>query len=159
MIANDPNALCFGDEFPANGMPCLVHVESSGFTITLLSGERRSESVPFSELTVSAGGLDHDQLVATWKGQAGQRTLYLKKPDVIYAFRQAALDHLTIPLERAAEQVRQVRQRHRIVWSVVGGALLAVALGLWFGSDVLVELAVDRIPIEWEKKAGRVCLS
>lgn len=154
MIANDPNALCFGDEFPANGMPCLVHVESSGFTITLLSGERRSESVPFSELTVSAGGLDHDQLVATWKGQAGQRTLYLKKPDVIYAFRQAAPDHLTIPLERAAEQVRQVRQRHRIVWSVVGGALLAVALGLWFGSDVLVELAVDRIPIEWEKRLG-----
>ena len=73
-----------------------------------------------------------------------------QKPDVIYAFRQAAPDHLTIP-ERAAEQVRQVRQRHRIVWSVVGGALLAVALGLWFGSDVLVELAVDRIPIEWEK--------
>ncbi|MGE3978761.1 MAG: M48 family metallopeptidase [Nitrospira sp.] len=153
-----PNALCFGEEFPATGAPCLVHVEGHGLTMTVLSdsdaGERRSESVPFSELTVSAGGLDHDQLVATWMVPTGQRTLYLKNPDVIRAFRQAAPDHLTIPLERAAEQVRQVRQRHRMVWSIVGGALLASVLGLWFGSDLLVELAVDRIPIEWERKLG-----
>ncbi|MDF0677066.1 MAG: M48 family metallopeptidase [Nitrospira sp.] len=153
-----PNALCFGDEFPATGMPCLVHVEGHGLTMTFLSdrdaGERRSESVPFAELTVSAGGLDHDQLVATWRGPTGQRTLYLKNPDVIRVFRQAAPDHLTIPLEQAAEQVRQVRQRRRIMWTIVGGALLASVLGLWFGSDLLVELAVDRIPIEWERKLG-----
>lgn len=154
-----PNALCFGDEFSATGLPCLVHVEGHGLTMTFLSdsdaGERRSESVPFAELTVSAGGLDHDQLVATWTGPTGQRTLYLKNPDVIRAFRQAAPDHLTIPLERAAEQVRQVRQRHRILWMVVGGTLLASVLGLWFGSDLLVELAVDRIPVEWERKLGQ----
>lgn len=153
-----PNALCFGDEFPANGAPCLVHVEAHGLTMIFLSdqdtGERRSESVTFSELTVSAGGLDHDQLVATWRGATGQRTLYLKNPDVIRAFRQAAPDYLTIPLERAAEQVRQVRQRHRIAWSIAGGTLLMVVLGLWSGSDLLVELAVDRIPIEWEQKLG-----
>ncbi len=153
-----PNALCFGDEFAASGMPCLVHVEGQGLTMTFLSnsnaGERRSESLPFSDLTVSAGGLDHDQLVATWRGPTGQRTLYLKSPDVIRAFRRAAPDHLTIPLERAAEQVRQVRQWHRIVWSIVGGALLALVLGIWFGSDLLVELAVDRIPVEWEQKLG-----
>lgn len=41
-----------------------------------------------------------------------------------------------------------------MVWSIVGGALLVVVLGLWFGSDVLVELAVDRIPVEWERKLG-----
>jgi predicted Zn-dependent protease len=29
-----------------------------------------------------------------------------------------------------------------------------MVLGLWLGSDVLVELAVDRIPIEWEQKLG-----
>jgi predicted Zn-dependent protease len=27
-------------------------------------------------------------------------------------------------------------------------------LGLWFGSDFLVEIAVDRIPVEWEQKLG-----
>ena len=158
MTEFQPNALCFGNEFPASGAPCLVHVEGHGLTITFSSDregfENRSESVKFSELTISAGGLDHNQLVATWAAPTGQRTLYLKNPDVIRAFRQAAPDHLNQPLERAAEQVRRARHRHRLTWGVVGGSLLVVVLGLWFGSDLLVELAVDRIPVEWEKKLG-----
>lgn len=153
-----PNALCFGNEFPSSGAPCLVHVEALGLTVTFLSDEYgpqgHSESVPFSAITVSAGGLDHDQLVLRWEGPTGQRTLYLKHPDVIRAFRQAAPAHLSDPLERAAEQVRLVRKRHRMVWSATGLSILALVLGLWFGSDVLVELAVDRIPIEWEQKLG-----
>ena len=35
MTTITPNALCFGDEFPAAGAPCLVHVEEHGLTITL----------------------------------------------------------------------------------------------------------------------------
>ena len=151
-----PNALCFGDEFPASGAPCLVHVETHGITmaVPVEASDRQSESVPFSDMAVSAGGLDHDQLVIKWVGPIGQRTLYLKSPDVIRAFRQAAPDHLSQPLEGAAEQVRQVRHRHRMVWSIVGGTFLVLVLGLWFGSDQLVELAVDRIPVEWERKLG-----
>lgn len=153
-----PNALCFGEGFPASGAPCLVHVENHGLTLFFSFDrdgvESRSESMGFSELTVSAGGLDHDQLVLKWVGSTGQRTMYLKNPDVIRAFRQVAPDQLTMPLERAAEQVRHVRRRHRMVWGIVGGSLLALVLGLWFGSDLLVELAVDRIPIEWEQKLG-----
>ncbi|MDK2742546.1 MAG: M48 family metallopeptidase [Nitrospira sp.] len=151
-----PNALCFGEEFPASGAPCLVHVEGHGLTITFSSeaNHTQSEALPFSGMAVSAGGLDHDQLVIKWAGPMGQRTLYLKSSDVIRAFRQAAPDHLTAPLEQAVEQVRHVRQRHRIVWSIVGGTLLALVVGLWFGSDLLVELAVDRIPVAWEQKLG-----
>lgn len=153
-----PNALCFGDGFPASGTPCLVHVESHGL-VTIFSFDRegvesRSESVRFSELTVSAGGLDHDQLVLQWMRSTGQRTLYLKNPDMIRAFRQAAPDQLTMPLERAVEQVRHARRWHRMVWGIVAGSLLALVLGLWFGSEQLVQLAVDRIPIEWEQKLG-----
>jgi Zn-dependent protease with chaperone function len=151
-----PNALCYGEEFPASGAPCLVHVEGHGVTITFSSeaNHTQSEALPFSGMAVSAGGLDHDQLVIKWAGPMGQRTLYLKSSDVIRAFRQAAPDHLTAPLEQAVEQVRHVRQRHRIVWSIVGGTLLALVVGLWFGSDLLVELAVDRIPLAWEQKLG-----
>lgn len=151
-----PNALCFGEEFPATGLPCLVHVEAHGITIGFPAGAKggQPESVPYSSMKVSAGGLDHDQLVLDWTGPTGQRTLYLKNPDVILAFRQAVPDHLNQPLERAAEQVRRARQRHRMVWGIVGGMLLASVLGLWFGSDLLVEIAVDRIPVEWEQKLG-----
>lgn len=153
-----PNALCFGDEFPASGMPCLLQIEAHGLTVTYApdqdGAESRSESVRFSELSVSAGGLNHDQLVLHWAGSTGQKTLYLKNPDVIRAFRQMAPDHMSRPLEQAAEQVRQARQRHRVVWGLVSGTVLVVVLGLWFGSDALVELAVNRIPVEWEQKLG-----
>ena len=40
------------------------------------------------------------------------------------------------------------------LWSLVGGVVLATVLGLWFGSDLLVEIAVSRIPVEWEQKLG-----
>jgi Zn-dependent protease with chaperone function len=151
-----PNALCFGDEFPAAGAPCLVQVEGHGLTVTVASDttDGQPESVPFSSLTVSAGGLNHDQLVMKWAGQKGDRTLYLKNPDVIRAFRQAAPDHLSYSFAQAAEQVRQVRHRGRLVWGLVGGTILATVLGLWLGSDLLVEIAVSRIPVEWEQKLG-----
>jgi Zn-dependent protease with chaperone function len=155
-MGTPPNALCFGDENPAAGAPCFVQVDGDGLTITFESegGDGAREDVPFSALTVSAGGLDHDQLVVKWTGPKGERTLYLKNPDVIRAFRQAAPTHLSHSFERAAERVRQVRHRGRLVWSLVGGAILATVMGLWFGSDLLVELAVSRIPVEWEQKLG-----
>ena len=151
-----PNALCFGDELPAAGAPCLVQVEEHGLTITFASNpaDGQPESVPYSSLAVSAGGLDHDQLVVKWAWQKGERTLYLKNPDVIRAFRETVPSHLSLPFAQAAEQVRQVRHRRRLVWSLVGGMILSTVLGLWFGSDILVEIAVSRIPVEWEQKLG-----
>ena len=151
-----PNALCFGDEFPAGGAPCLVHIEDHGLTVTFIpdTADSQPEVVPFSALTVSAGGIDHDHLVVKWTSVRGERTLYLKNPDVIRAFREAVPDHLDLPLAQVAERVRQVRHRRRLVWSIVGGAILSSVLGLWFGADILVDIAVSRIPVEWEQKLG-----
>jgi Zn-dependent protease with chaperone function len=156
MTTITPNALCFGDEFPAAGAPCLVHVEEQGLTVTFISdtADSQPEAVAFSALTVSAGGIDHDHLVVKWTGVQGERTLYLKNPDVIRAFREAVPDHLDLPLTQVAERVRQVRHRRRLVWGIVGGAILSSVLGLWFGADILVDIAVSRIPVEWEQKLG-----
>ncbi|HSN05441.1 MAG TPA: M48 family metallopeptidase [Nitrospira sp.] len=151
-----PNALCFGEQFPASGAPCCVQVEGHGLAITFQrdGGEGAQETVPFSAFSVSAGGLDHDHLVLKWGEAERARTLYLKDPHLIRAFRDAAPDHLSQPFEQAAERVRQVRHRHRVMWGTVGGAILAVVLALWFGADLLVEMAVSRIPVEWEQKLG-----
>jgi Zn-dependent protease with chaperone function len=156
MTTITPNALCFGTDCPASGAPCFVQVAGDGLTITFESKEADGayETVPFSEFTVSAGGLDHDHLVVKWKSVRGERTLYLKNPDVIRAFREMAPDHLGLPFAQVAKRVRQVRHRRRIVWGVIGGVILATVLGLWFGADLLVELAVSRIPVEWEQKLG-----
>ncbi len=155
-ITFSPNALCFGEEFPASGAPCLVQIDGDGLTITYepTMSMSPSERVLFTGLAVSAGGLDHDHLVLKWGEGVQVRTLYLKHPDLIRAFRAAAPDHLSQPFEQAAERVRQVRHRHRVMWGTVAGSIVAVALGLWFGADLLVEMAVSRIPVEWEQKLG-----
>jgi beta-barrel assembly-enhancing protease len=151
-----PNALCFGEEFPTAGAPCLVEVNEHGINVAFNpdTADGQPEVVPFSALTVSAGGLDHDHLVVHWTSIQGERTLYLKNPDVIRAFRETASGHLGLPFAQAAEQVRQVRHRRRLAWNVAGGMILALVLSLWFGADVLVEVAVSRIPVEWENKLG-----
>jgi beta-barrel assembly-enhancing protease len=151
-----PNALCFGAEFPAAGAPCHVDVSSAGFTLHVegRSPQTDGATVPFSSLTVSAGGLDHDQLVVKWGAEPATRTLYLKDPVLIRAFREAAPAELTHHFEAAAAKVRQARTHRRRVWGIVAGLLGALALFLWLGSDWLVELAVSRFPVEWEQKLG-----
>jgi Zn-dependent protease with chaperone function len=151
------NALCFGDGFPATGEPCLVQVHENSLTLTFLSdvSGSREETVPFTAVTmVSAGGLDHDQLVVKWKAEGGERTLYLKDPLVIGAFRRAAPEHLSVPFEKTAQNVRQARHRRRVVWSALAATIVVILMSLWFGSDLLVELAVDRIPVAWEQQLG-----
>jgi Zn-dependent protease with chaperone function len=112
------------------------------------------ETVAFSALSVAAGGLDHDQLVLSWGSGLSARTLYLKDPALIVAFRRTAPLELTAHLERAAEQVRRARHGHRLWWGGAVGLVVAFGLLLWLGSDVIVEWAVARIPIEWEQKLG-----
>lgn len=150
-----PNALCFGDGLPAAGAPCHVVLLADGLRVSL-SGPSGfvEESVAFSALSVAAGGLDHDQLVLSWGAGTSARTLYLKDPALIVAFRRAAPPELTAHVERAAEQVRRARHSHRMWWGSVVGLVVALGLLLWLGSDVIVEWAVARIPIEWEQKLG-----
>lgn len=110
--------------------------------------------MPFSAFSVSAGGLNHDQLVVKWGTGADAHTLYLKDPALISSFRAATTPELTGAFEETAAKVRQVRSRQRTVWSIVLAVVGGLTLLLWFGSDLLVELAVDRIPVEWEQKIG-----
>lgn len=150
-----PNALCFGEGLPGAGVPCAVMLDSHGLRVSPIGGSPLVEQVvPFAEMAVQAGGLDHDQLVASWGTGLSGRTLYIKDPAVILAFRRAAPPELTAHLDRAAEQVRRARHSHRLLWGSVAGVLLGLALLLWFGTDLMVEWAVARIPIEWEQKLG-----
>jgi Zn-dependent protease with chaperone function len=154
--STSPNALCFGDEFPATGAPCHVEMSATGLLIRIehSSSKIRETAVSFKELSVSAGGLNHDQLVVKWGAGAGAYQLYLKEPAIIRAFRAAALPELTKDLEETAAKVRRVRNRRRTAWGIVIGVVGTLALVSWFGSDLLVEFAVNRIPVEWEQKLG-----
>ena len=151
-----PNALCFGDGLPPAGAPCLVEVTREGLRVTLKDQVHPEEQVPYDGMAVAAGGLDHDHLVASWGAGASARSVYLKDPALIVAFRRCAPSDLTTHLERAARQVRRSRRQHRTTWAVAIGFLVGLGLFFWFGSDLLVQWAVTRIPVEWEEKLGTV---
>ena len=151
------NALCFGDEFPVTGLPCHVEVSSTGLTVRFDAESPALDllSLPFSTVSVSAGGLDHDQLVVRWGEPAHAQMLYLKDPILIRAIRSAAPGELTKDLEETAAKVRRARTTNRTVWAVVIAVIGGLALGVWFSTDVLVQWAVDRIPPEWEQRLGQ----
>ncbi|MDF0642816.1 MAG: M48 family metallopeptidase [Nitrospira sp.] len=152
----DANALCFGADFPATGLPCHVEIVPSGITLRFDGQPLRPDGdvVPFSNLSVSAGGLDHDQLVVRWSEEQGRRTLYLKDHALIRAFRETAPNIVTGELEAAASMVRQNRRTRRISWVAAIALVLSLGSVLWFGSDLAVNVAVDRIPVEWERQLG-----
>lgn len=152
-----PNALYFGEGLPPTGAPCRVEVSQDGLTIhpTTASPLIQSQVLSFCSLRLSAGGLDHDQLVVNWGNGASKHTLYLKDPALLVAVRKLAPPELMADIERAAGEVRRMRTRRRRWWGVAAGCVVALGLLLWFGSDLLVELAVDQIPVEWERKLGK----
>lgn len=154
-MALAPNALCFGDGLPGAGVPCVVELCPEGLRVAPMGETPLVEQVvAFADMAVQAGGLDHDQLVVSWGTGSSARTVYVKDPAVIVAFRRAAPPQLTAHLDRAAEQVRRARHSHRLLWGSVLGVVFGLGLLLWFGTDLMVEWAVARIPIEWEQKLG-----
>ncbi|MBP6607088.1 MAG: M48 family metallopeptidase [Nitrospira sp.] len=154
-MSSTPNALCFGDGLPGAGAPCYVTVSADGLTMDPVGNASLGEkAIAFTAMSVQAGGLDHDQLVVSWGEGASARTLYLKDPALIIAFRRAAPSALMAHLERAAEQVRRARHSHRVLWGSAVGVVVGLGLLLWFGSDLIVEWAVARIPVQWEQKLG-----
>src|SRR5919106_816605 len=153
-MTSQANALCFGEGLPATGIPCHVEAMPEGFRITSKDQIHPDEHVSYAGMVITAGGLDQDHLVASWGAGASARTLYLKDPALIVAFRRCAPSGLTDHLERTARQVRRSRRRHKTIWAVALGFLVALGLFFWFGSDLLVQWAVKRIPVEWEEKLG-----
>ena len=155
-MAFQPNALCFGSDLPGQGIPCHVETTPEGLALTFSNQPSQpvAQTVPFSRLSLEAGGFDHDQLVVKWTQDGAGRTLYIKDAAAIAAFRHAAPPELLAHFDRAATSVRQTRASRRTVLLAVVGLLVALGAGAWFGSDALVTRAVNLIPPEWEKQIG-----
>ena len=151
-----PNALCFGSDLPGQGIPGHVETTPEGLALTFSDQHKQpaAQTVPFSQLSLEAGGFDHDQLVVKWTQGGASRTLYMKDAAAIASFRHAAPPELLAHFDRAASSVRQTRTTRRTVLLAAAGLLVAMGVGAWFGSDALVTRAVGLIPPEWEKQIG-----
>jgi Zn-dependent protease with chaperone function len=151
-----PNALCFGSDLPGQGVPCHVETTGEGLVLTF-SGQHRqpaTPSVPFGQLSLEAGGFDHDQLVVKWVHDGAGRMLYIRDAAAIASFRRAAPPELLAHFDRAAASVRRTRTTRRTVLLATVGLLVALGAGAWLGSDALVSWVVGLIPPEWEQQIG-----
>ena len=150
-----PNALCFSDGLPSTGLPCHVEISAKGLTVRFDEGNGLDElNLPFRVLSVSAGGLNHDQLVVRWGTAPSTRTVYLKDPSLITTFRSAAPPELMKELDVTAATVRRTRSRNRTAWGIAVATIGALMVGIWLSMDLLVGWAVDRIPLDWERRIG-----
>jgi Zn-dependent protease with chaperone function len=147
-----PNALYFGAGHPATGRPCHIEVRPPDLIIHM--SEAEVESVSLERLGVKSGGFDHDHLILKWMHEGDERQLYIKDPVVIDALKTTEAWDIGRYVHRSTQHARRARQV-RWAWVWISVALsVAVLAGLWFGSDVLVRTAVNRIPIEWEHQLG-----
>jgi Zn-dependent protease with chaperone function len=152
------NALCFGPDLPAAGAACHVEVSPIGLSLGFPESYPLPEDVPFTVLTVQAGGFDRDQLVLKWARNGAERVVYLKDPDVILAFRRSAPAEFSQAFEQTAAHVRSARRGRRTVLITAAALVVAFVLSLWLGFDALVGVVVDQFPVEWETSIGEAAL-
>jgi predicted Zn-dependent protease len=132
-----------------------VEISADGLTVRFDEHNGLGDvNLPFRALSVSAGGLNHDQLVVRWGTAPSTQTVYLKDPSLIRTFRSAAPPELMKELDATAAAVRRARSRNRMAWGITAAAIGALMVGIWFSMDLLVGWAVDRIPLDWERRIG-----
>lgn len=146
------NALYFSRRHPASGLPCYLDVLPTELAIR--GSESSVETVPLERLAVKSGGFDHEHLVLSWTADGDERQVYVKEPVVIAALRALVHPEVSRHIDRSIKVATRVRQATKMwIWITIA-SIMAVLSGLWMASDIVVRMAVNRIPIEWERTLG-----
>ena len=129
---SDPNALCFGAEFAATGAPCHVAIASSGIRVRVDDPppDASDRLVSFTRLSVSVGGVNHDQLVLTWN-ERGQADALRQRP---HSQRDSRRRRRIQGTRRGGEDVRGAGN-HRTLGGLLGVVLSCLSSGsahLWW---------------------------
>ena len=140
---------------PAYGAACFASLSPNGLTVAFLPDRgEEAHTVPFSALAVGAGGFDHDQLVLKWANRGHAFALHSRDPELIRELRTTAPAELAAALGHTTNQVRRRRRVRRLAWVASIAVLVGGLTYLWYGSDMLVDLIVSRIPPAWEESLG-----
>ncbi len=138
----------------AKGQSTAATIDIGTWLVVTLDGGRRLE-LPLASLKISRGGFDLLSVVLAGTATNGE-ALHVIVHDVTVL---AALDqHGAHAMRAQAATVARSHSRGR-VWRWVaapGAVLLFVALlaGAWLGLPLLVDVAVDRIPVSLEEELG-----
>jgi predicted Zn-dependent protease len=142
----------FGPGLPPQG--ARVEVELRAGVLTLGFADGRRDDVLVSSLRPRAGGWRGDALQLEWGDAASPFLLSVHDPIVVRALQAqlgARASHVRIAPSRAP----------RVGLVLVAGFAIALALGIALvvtQSSRLVDIAVRRIPVEWEVRLGELSL-
>ena len=146
------DALVFGPRLPPQGERVEVEVRAGLLTVEFANGRR--EDVLVSSLRVRAGGWRGDALQLEWGEATAPFVLSIHDPIAVRAI-QAQLGSWTPSVRVASSGLPQAAMIAvlAICLVVAGGIALVVTQ-----SRQLVDLAVHRIPVEWEARLGELSL-
>lgn len=136
-----------------------VRFSGNGVVITLSDSQQPSRTLSYERLRAGLGGFGGHQLVLEASGAAqAQVSLYIADPDAF----ESLLQNAPVELRAQVEDICRSRSRSKR-WAVVLalgclGAILVAAVGFYLSIDPLVGLAVDQIPVEFEKNLGQAAL-
>jgi beta-barrel assembly-enhancing protease len=144
---NDSGQL-FGPGIPATGAAASFSAATFGLSF---QGEHSGlPTVSWAQITWRRGGFNNSHVLLEWSGEDGTFNLALSHPEA----QQAVLHFLQPAQQQAKRKSAGTRSWSTgLVTVFVGLPVLLVAL-LLSQTDRVMDWAVDRIPVEMEKKLG-----
>jgi len=144
--------LVFGPGLPPQGERAAVEVRAGTVTVAFANGRR--EDVPVSWLRARAGGWRGDALQLEWGDATTPFALSVSDPIVVRAI-QAQLGSRNAGVRVVSSHPPRAAM---IAVLVIGIAIAGGVTLLAVQSRHLVDLAVRRIPVEWEVRLGEQSL-
>jgi Zn-dependent protease with chaperone function len=148
-------AIAFGPGLPPHGQRARVTLLSRALVVGA-GALAREEEVPYSRLRSRGGGWRGDMVLLEWEGEQGTWTLSVQDAAALATLHARAPQSLRAVLGTQVRGPRRGVPRSLVVASLlVAGVATGMILLLATQSDRLVDLAVERIPPEWEETLGR----
>lgn len=148
------NGLAFGPGLPEGGLRVSVRMMPGDLCF---DANGVQHCAPCEEITATAGGFDHQQMILAWHAADGAWSLTISDPLQREAFMAHAPAVLQPQLARWRKRTRATRHGFRAGWAVLGLLLASPLLALlvfWWQSDRLAGWTAMQVSPEAEQKLG-----
>jgi len=150
-------AVCFGPGLLPGGQRVAARITASALLVSVAPG--RDESVAWSEVRVTSGGFDHQQMLLSWTRDDAQWSLM----PVDAAARNLLVAHappeMQVPLAHWNKSVARTRRGFHLGWAALGALVLSplvLVLIFWWQAERVVGWVVDQVSPQTEQELGKL---
>jgi Zn-dependent protease with chaperone function len=150
-------AVCFGPGLLPGGQRVTTRITAPVLLVSVAPG--RDESVAWSELCITSGGFDHQQMLLSWTRDDQPWSLM----PVDAAAREMLVTHappvMQVPLAHWNKNVARTRRGFHLGWAVLGALVLSplvLVLIFWWQAERVVGWVVDHVSPKTEQELGKL---